>query len=210
MYISRYGEFIRSADSGQFLQPERSVVKLLRNTKYTDKVLDLLGVNIIYHPIADTNQAWAYSVWKDKKRFSLIFNDGTTQLFKNNTAMDRAGLFYNFEVIKNKEEIIKRFYNDNFDFRNTLILEEEPKGIEKTNKSASGEAKIQRYTPNKIIIKISALKPALLFISDNYYPRWQAKVNGVSSKIYRADYSFRAVVVPKGNSIVEFSYKGFF
>ncbi|MDP3988172.1 MAG: YfhO family protein [Candidatus Levybacteria bacterium] len=210
LYIQRYGEFIRSSGSGEYLEAERSVVKIARNAKYIERVLDLLAVNTIFNPIADTNQGWAYPVWVDKKRFSLVFDDGVTQLYKNKTAMEKAVLFYNFEVIKNDEEIIKKFYSDNFDFRNTLILEEEPKGIEKTNKSAPGEAKIQLYTPGKIIIKVFTPKPAFLFISDNYYSRWKAKVNGISSKIYRADYSFRAVVVPKGDSNVEFTYGGFF
>ncbi|OGH20490.1 MAG: hypothetical protein A3D74_02870 [Candidatus Levybacteria bacterium RIFCSPHIGHO2_02_FULL_37_13] len=205
LYIGRYGEFIRSAYSGEFVKPERSVVKLDRRGKYTDRVLDLLGVGLVFHPIADTNQGWAYPVWEDIKRYDLVYKDNKFQLFKNKLVLARATLFYNYEVIKDDKEIIKRFYSDDFDFRNVLILEEAPDLI--IEKGATGSAKIISYTPNKIVIKTSSNSPALLFLSDNYYPGWKARVDGKSSKIYRADYSFRAVIVPKGESVVEFLFK---
>ena len=215
LYIGRYGEFIRGAANGEFLKGERSVVKLDRRGKYTDRVLDLLGVGIIFHPIADTNQGWAYPVWENKERYELVYKDDKFQLFKNKLSFPRAMLFYNYEVIKDDKDIIKRFYSGDFDFRNVLILEENPDL--KIEKEAKGSAKIISYTPNKVIIKSLSSSPALLFISDNYYPGWKAKVypegnrriEGKNSEIYRADYSFRAVKVPKGESVVEFEYSLF-
>lgn len=210
LYLKRYGEFISSASSGNFEKPGRSVVLLSRRGKYTDRVLDFLGVNLIFHPKGDTNQGWAYPVWDNNKRFSLAFEDTKFQLFKNNTAMGRAQLFYNFEVIKEDADIIKRFYSDNFDFRNTLILEEDP-GIRNSKDGKNqGKAKIVSYLPNKISIEVYTEFPAVLFLSDNFYSNWFARVNEKETKILRADYSFRGVVVPKGKSIVEFIYEGIF
>ena len=204
LYIGKYGEFIRGAANGEFLKGERSVVKLDRRGKYTDRVLDLLGVGLIFHPIADTNQGWAYPVWENKERFELAYHDDKFQLFKNKLALARATLFYNFEIIKDNKAIIKRFYSDDFDFRKVLILEETPNL--KVESNASGSAEIISYAPNKVIIETTTNSPAILFLADNYYSGWKAKVNGIGSKIYRADYSFRAVVVPAGKSEVEFSY----
>lgn len=204
LYIGRYGEFIRSASTGSYTEGARSVVLLDRRGKYTDRVIDLLGVSLIFHPIADTNQGWAYPVWSDEKRFSIVFQDEKFQLFKNKTAMDRVTLFYNFEVIKQKKDIIKRFYSDNFDFRKTLILEENPDL--RLNKEGTGSAQIILYAPSKVVIKTHVDSSSLLFISDSFYPAWRAIVNGKKAKIFRADYSFRAVVVPEGESIVEFVF----
>jgi hypothetical protein len=204
LYIGRFGEFVRAASSGEFLEAERSVVRLDRRGKYTDRALDLLGVGLIFHPIADTNQGWAYPVWENKERYKLVYKDDKFQLFKNKLALPRAMLFYNYEVIKDDKGIIKRFYSDDFDFRNVLIMEENPDL--KIEKETTGSAKIISYTPNKVVIKTSSNSPALLFLSDNYYPGWKAMADGKSSKIYRADYSFRSVIVPKGESIVEFLF----
>jgi uncharacterized membrane protein YfhO len=47
----------------------------------------------------------------------------------------------------------------------------------------------------------------LLFLSDIYYPGWNAYVDGVKTAMYRADYAFRAVPVKKGNHTVELRYE---
>ncbi|MEK7517233.1 MAG: YfhO family protein, partial [Patescibacteria group bacterium] len=162
LYIGRYGEFIRGANSGEFLKGERSVVKLDRRGKYTDRVLDLLGVGLIFHPVADTNQGWAYPVWENKKRYELVYQDDKFQLFKNNFSLPRAALFYSYKIVKDSREIIKRFYSDNFDFRNVLVLEETPNL--KVESNASGSAKVISYSPNKVVIQTTTNSPALLFL----------------------------------------------
>jgi uncharacterized membrane protein YfhO len=47
---------------------------------------------------------------------------------------------------------------------------------------------------------------ALFFISDTYYPGWRAFVDGKETKIYRANYAFRAIKVPKGTHEVLMYY----
>ncbi len=213
LYVGRYGEFIRSAASGKFQEGERSVVRIARRGEFTDRVLDLLSVSLIFHPIADTNQNWAFPVWEDRSRFTLVFQDEKFQLFKNNKALKRTELFYDYEIIKDDRKIVERFYSRDFDFRNKLILEEDPDKNFKFQisnfKLREGSARIISYSPNKVIIETKTSSPALLFLSDNLYPGWRVYVNGKETKIYRADYSFRAVVVPNGESLVKFSYKPF-
>lgn len=204
LFIKRYGEFVQSADYGSFVDAQRSVVKISRRGEQMSRALDLLGVNLILHPLGDTNQNWAFPVWEDQERFSVVFQDDKFQIYKNNTSLERAALFYDYELIENNKEIIKRFYSPEFDFRNKLILELDPE-IKTT--AGSGESQIQSYTPNEVIIKVKSSAPALLFLSDNYYPGWSAKVNGKETKILRADYTFRAVVVPAGESTVLFSFE---
>lgn len=206
LYIARYGELMRSASTGELLKPERSVVRLDRNGKYTDRILDLLNVELIFHPIPDTYQGWAYPVWRDKNRFSLVFKDDKFQLFRNNSALPRASLFYEYNVENNKEKILNKLFNDKFDFRKTLILEEKPLFVT-SSKNFSDEAKIVTYSANKVILNVVTSHYAMLFLSDNYYPGWIARVDGKETKIYRANYSFRAIEVDKGKHKVEFLYK---
>jgi hypothetical protein len=209
LYIERYGEFIRSSWNGEFTNAERSVVKLSRRGEFTDRALDLLGVSLIFHPVADTNQSWAYPVWENKNRFVSLYNDGNFEIYRNHTALERARLFYNYEVIKDKEEIISRFYNEDFDFRDVLILEEEPEGLSSLDQRPEGSVQIISYSPNKVIVEAETEEPALLFLSDNFYPGWKAVVNAKEVRILRADYSFRAIVIPSGKSVIEFAYKPF-
>ena len=47
----------------------------------------------------------------------------------------------------------------------------------------------------------------LLVLTDTYAPGWQARVDDVVTPIMVANHAFRAVVVPAGAHVVEFSYR---
>lgn len=210
LYIKQYGEFIRAASTGNFQEAERSVVYLDKRGKYADRVLDFLGVGVLTHRIQDTDTSWAYPIWKKKEKYSLLFQDDHFQLYKNNTSMQRATVFFAYQVIKNNKALLQQFYDDDFHFRDVLLLEEEPiKRISK-NRDEKGSAKILFYSPTIIRIHASTNAPGLLLLTDNFYPGWKARVNGHEEKIYRADYSFRAVIIPAGESSIEFTYDGLF
>lgn len=204
LYVGRYGEFIAASADGRSLEAERSVVKIPRENKYIDRVIDLLGVTLIFHPIADTNQAWAYPVWSDLKRFEEVYKDQNFQLFSNNNVIKRGTLYFDYEVIPDDVNILERFYADDFDYRKKLILEEKPTII--PAQGGSGTVDFVRDDPMYLAFNVNTDSQALFFLSDNFYPGWKAKVNGKEAKIYRANYTFRAVEVPKGKSSVEFYY----
>jgi hypothetical protein len=213
LYIERYGQFLASARTGSFQPAIKSLAVLDKNAKYAGRVLDLLGVTVLFHVIGDTGKDWAFPVWKKdnsgKYLYSVIYQDDKFQLYNNSNALPRTKLFYDYEVLKQDKDIIKRFYSDNFDFKNKLILEEDP-GLKIKNGGKGGKATIVSYTPNKIIIDVESKQAGLLFLSDNYYPKWKARINGKEEKVLRADYTLRAVVVPGGQSKVEFYYSGLF
>ena len=52
-----------------------------------------------------------------------------------------------------------------------------------------------------------APQAGFLFVSDQYYPGWQATVDGSAVPIHRANYAFRVVRVPEGESMVVFRYR---
>jgi uncharacterized membrane protein YfhO len=45
-----------------------------------------------------------------------------------------------------------------------------------------------------------------LILNDTYFPGWKAFVDGKKTKIYRANYNFRAVPLSAGTHRVEFIY----
>ena len=207
LYVQRYGEFIRYAQYGTFQQAERSVVHLDRRGKYTDRVLDVLGVTLLFHPLGDTGQEWAYPVWNDPKKYSVSYQDDKFQVYRNNTAMPRAVIFYRNEVISNGKAILQRFYTDDFDFRHILLVESG--SSINVPKNATGSAQIISYTPNTVIVTTNSSHPGFLFLSDTDYPGWTATVNGKTTDILRADYAFRAVRIPAGKATVAFNYDPF-
>jgi uncharacterized membrane protein YfhO len=111
-----------------------------------------------------------------------------------------------YEVIKDKQKIISRFYDPLFNPRQTVILEENPGLPASSDSISSSDAKISSYSPNKVVVNVSSKNPGLLLLSDTYYPGWKAFINGGETKIFEADYSLRAVKIPGGKSTVSFVY----
>jgi hypothetical protein len=206
LYIKRYGEFIASGQDGLYHTPVRSAVDLSKNGEQTGKILNFLGVKYIVHKIADGQQVWAFPFWTyPVDQFRSIYKDNDYQILINDKVSPRAFITSDYKVETNKRDIIKSIFSEDLNLKKTAILEEEP-GLSILN-NATGSAKIKNYQPNKIEIEANANNSSLLVLTDPYYPGWKAYVDGKPAKIYRTDYAFRGVVVPKGQHEVIFKYK---
>ncbi len=125
----------------------------------------------------------------------------------NKTRLPRAKMFYSAKVFKNDSLVKEHMLNNSFDYRNTLLLAEKPKTeLPQNTGYISNQTEITNYSANKIDIKVNTDKNGLLWLSDIYYPAWKAYVDGKKTKIFSADFSFRAIEVPKGEHKVTFAY----
>ena len=204
LYIKRYGEFIASLENGKLTQSARSVVLFPKHGLYSKQALDLLGTKYVIHKLADGRKSWVFPFWTARQgTYNLIYDDGVYQILKNDNAFPRAFMVGQYVVEKDPQKILDTMFNPDFDLRNKVVLEKDPK---LSLNDVAGEAKIINYSSNKVVISTNSKGNALLFLSDTFYPGWEALVDGKNTTIYRADYTFRAVYVPKGEHKVEFIY----
>lgn len=203
LYSKRYGEFIAYANTADTHNLSRSVVQLNRGSKNTDEVLNLLDVKIFFEPRGDEGQSWAYPVWS-RQQFKKIYEDDHFFLYKNADAVGHAKLFSSYKVLA-ENTILKTLFSKDFDYRNTLLLSTSP-GL-KIASDASGSAKVADFSANRVVIKTNTTGNMLLFLSDSYYPGWEAEIDGKLTKVIQADYSFRAVAVPAGKHTVAFVFR---
>jgi len=71
----------------------------------------------------------------------------------------------------------------------------------------NGRIEINELSEQRIKLKVESPDECLLVLAQNDYPGWRAKTNGKSVKIYTVKNVFPAVLVPKGEKIVEFYYE---
>jgi hypothetical protein len=120
--------------------------------------------------------------------------------------LERPSFFSDYKVLK-REDILDIMKSPEFDAEREIILEEEPEKMQNAKcKMQSAKCEILEYSPNKVVIKASCPSDGFLFLSDTYYPEWRCYVDGKYTKIYRANYCFRAVELKKGEHRVEFLY----
>jgi len=203
VYNKRYGQFMTSVKNGNVGAHARSVVIFPKYGLYSQGVLNLLGVKYLIHKIADGYSPWTFPFWNDLDTFKLTYNDGVYQIYENLRAFPRTFLVNNIKVQKDPQEIINAMYLDNTDLSKTVVLEENP-NIKLNMKK--GSAHIKNYSPNYIKIDTLSDGSAVLFLSDVYYPGWKAYVDGNQTQVYRADFTFRSIIVPKGTHSVTFVY----
>ncbi len=206
LYIQRYGEFAASITDGELKQSYRSVVMFPKNSKNTPAMMNLLGTKYVLHKNKDYKKGWTFPVWDyPMGQFEEIYKDREYKLYENKRTFPRAFLVGDYQIEKDSQKIIDRLISKDFDLRKEIILEEDPKSVQV--KGNIGTAEIYKYASNEINIEVSATQHGFLFLSDNYYRGWKATVDGSPVKIYRADYSFRAIPVTSGKHLVRFTYQ---
>lgn len=176
------------------------------NLKHT---LDFLGVENIVVSNDENPSIKYFKTDKFESDLQKIYSGNRYSIYKNISSYPRYGLYYKDKVIKNELDMLNAIKNETVDFRETVLLSENlPLILEK----GTGFVKFISSDINTQKFRIFTTKPALFYISDAYYPGWTAKINNKPAKIYQANYNLRAVLVPKGNFLVEFAYipDGFF
>ena len=63
------------------------------------------------------------------------------------------------------------------------------------SQGAVGDIEIKEYLPDKIVFKVKNNQPAFVVISNNFHPKWQARLDGKEVTIHRANHAFQAVYV---------------
>lgn len=203
VYQNRYGEFIGAAADGAIKPGGRSVVLLDKAGKYSEDVLELLGVRFLVHRKSDGRSPWAYPFWQ-YSHYRQVFGDGQYEVYENTASYPRVFLASSYIVKTDPQEIIDELFSSAANRRETLILEEKP-GVEPT--VGQGEAIMTGYAPTCVDIRVSTSVPKLLFLSDVFDPGWNAYIDGSAARLYRADYDFRAVGVGAGTHTVRFVYE---
>jgi len=131
---------------------------------------------------------------------------GRVKIYRNTAALPRAWLVGRYETIADDRAILERLKSPDFDPASVVILEVEPQGFQPSGPPL-GRVAVDIYQPNLIELKVESDRPAILVMSDNWYPAWRAEVDGKPTPLYRADYTLRAIPVPGGNHRVVLRYR---
>jgi hypothetical protein len=135
---------------------------------------------------------------------NLVFN-GTKKVLFNKSYLPRAFFVNRYEVAQ-PIQILNKMKNAEFNPIDVLFLEDTLK-VKIDPPTQDAFVKILEYQIQKVKLKAKATGNNLLFISDTWYPKWKCFIDGKEVPILKANYVFRAVVVPEGEHEILFVYK---
>jgi hypothetical protein len=147
-----------------------------------------------------------------KSPFRLVYMDTEYRVYENTEVYPRAFAVHKRLVLNKEEDILKAIRDNDVPLDEVVILEED--SMENLNLTASNEilyshVSIEEYKPHSIDVSANMKADGYLVLSDCYFPGWRVYVDGERSKIYKADYIFRAVALTKGEHKLHFVYKPF-
>lgn len=218
LYIRRYGELVAAAGEGKLPQivPRSDADITMGNETNRNRLIDLASIKFIPAKVTVPTQIWEEEPLKyDPARFKLVWQKDRFKIYENLKALPRAKLFYEWEVIRDDAGILARLYDPQFDPYQSVIIEKEPMiervvGVSPRQSSSAAEpsnrTSITRYEPNLVQIQNESPVPAILLLTDSFYPGWKVTIDGVVSELMRANYSFRAIAVPPGKHDIIFRY----
>jgi hypothetical protein len=130
------------------------------------------------------------------------------RLVKNAFPTAPAFIARNYVIARNRDEAARAMRSPGFDYRRTVTLEEPPHiPVPSDTAIASETPVIERYEANELDIRVTLERPGILVLSEVYYPAWRAYVDGREQKIYRANDTMRAVLLPAGSHTVVMRYE---
>ncbi len=213
--IQRYQEYIGAGTSVMF-QPANLLPyhgEASRHPAASYKLIDVLNIKYIILPVLPdeslVQDAGTRRIVADLRsyasRFKNIFQGRNFSIYLNEHALPRAYVVYDHELAQD-QSALTLLMSEGFDHHQKVVLEDDP-GFEPAETAMTyTEAEIMHYSANQVVCQTQTTADGFLVISDNWHPDWKVFVDGKEERLYRANYTFRAVFVPAGEHEIIFKY----
>ncbi len=178
-------------------------------------VCKVCAANLVCTPLLQSNGA-PYRL--DRKLFHLMLQHYylNVALYRLSDGMPRAYLAESVKWGKPHKEVVRMVAHpetNNFDPANLTVLEhrsDDEVGPQIDPYSPAQGASIAQIVvdePEHVSVTVTTPKRNFLVLADQFYPGWQATVDGKRQPIYVANGFTRAVLVEKGRHQVDFFYR---
>lgn len=150
-----------------------------------------------------------YSDWAGTSAGTVLVYQAVEQLGDAWVVSD-----YGWNDTESQKEILQGIADGTLDIGSRAVIEpcglneREQEYVAAINKKASpGSAVCQDVSNNRICYEVNTGTSGILVTSEIYYPGWEVYVNGERGTVLQVDGTNRGVVVPEGDSRVEFRYR---
>jgi hypothetical protein len=129
-------------------------------------------------------------------------------VYRDSRVYPRAYLVGRAEVVSSTDVLFERLRESGFDPRHAVLVDSPPEApLPPAAAALNGSASVELRKSTRVVVSTQSDSDAVLVLADAYYPGWQARVDDAPAEIFPAFHAYRAVVVPKGDHKVEFTYR---
>jgi hypothetical protein len=205
-------KFVFRNEDPLYLHAEHYNVDL---TKFSGK--DVI-VTLASRPLSGEECSWEWVGWKSM-RFSENIGarriyDKEVKVYELPGILPHASVFSAATLLESDQACLDLIKSNNFEplKRVAFVMKDVPVPLRQQLSSmhsdvACRSADMVSYKSDNVEIALPSISsPAILLLTDIFYPGWHAYVDGKEAQIVRANYCFRAVLLPAGARNVTFRY----
>lgn len=199
-YEGRYFEFWRRAVASDSACYFLFCTYLADNRPEALRALGLLGVGFLMENRRDSRL----------RRLSVAYDGSDARIYRNPDSLPRAFLVGRQVVASDGEAALSAVMSPGFHARSEAVTEERIAGLAQRGgerDASAGRARIAHYGRERVVVETTARRRSLLVLTDNWYPGWNATVDGEPAEVHRVNYLTRGVTVPAGAHRVELSFE---
>jgi hypothetical protein len=168
----------------------------------------LLNLTAARYLVADKTQTQNLDP-NGRAQLQFIDDDPGVSVYENPAALPRAYYVPQIAVEADRDHRLFRLSSVTEDRRHVALVDDTPASgfLGVPGNEATSEARFIVDTPEHVVIETVAPERGYLFLADQYFPAWSARVNGQPAPILIGNHAFRLVEVPAGPVTVEFTYR---
>jgi hypothetical protein len=196
LYDSRYEKFIAAMERGEpNIDPPYGFNRIITPKNISSPLFKLLGVKYVLS-LSDITDP----------KFTDVFQEGETRIYEYSDVLPRAYLIEQVVYESDEKQIFQKMYAPEFHIGKTAIVETKLNLID-SPLTSSESVMVTSYRDDSIEVAIVSGQSRMLFIGNIYDPGWVAKLDGIQTPIYRANYLFMGVIIPPGKHTVLLKYE---
>lgn len=131
------------------------------------------------------------------------FREDDYYLLENTNALPRVFVPRSVERVADDAERLRRMTAPDFDPRAVAFVED---AVDLPG-PCEGHADIVSEIPTRVAVRANLPTPGMILLADTWDRGWRAYRSGARLPVLRADHALRGVMLPAGESLVEFRYE---
>lgn len=177
---------------------------------FNPKIWQLYNVRYLLTNTADVSQFFPGAQWV----IGPVEDNAGTKVYLYRLPGENPLAWVAPVIVKaNDESVGATLLNSGFDVRRAALFAQEANvsavdSIQELPLPSPIKVNVSKYEPGRISLELSDPAPAgsALLVGENYFPGWQAKVDGQPAPTGRADYTLIGVQLPQGGRKVDLTF----